>query len=266
MSVSNAALGAERDTVEGLQLGTIEMTIVSTAPLSGYTDSFLALDLPYIFMSNEHARTALDSETGQRMLSELDHAGLVGLVYYENGLRHFTNNDHPIEAPEDLKGMKIRVMENPIMMDTITALGADPTPMAFNELYTALQQGTVDGQENPIAQIYNMRFYETQKYLSLSKHFYAPAPMLVSKAFWETLPAEYQEIIKKAAEESRDFMRAESERQEAGMLEEMVEYGMQVTEPDLEPFMEAVQPVYAKYVGEGKKISQALVDELLSYK
>ena len=147
-------LGAERDMIEGLQMGTLEMCLVSTSPLSSYTDAFLAFDLPYLFTTKEQARAACDSDVAQEMLDTLSANGLHGLCYFENGFRHFTNNDHVIDDPSDLKGMKIRVMENPIMMDTITALGGAPTPMAFNELYTALQQNTIDGEENPIGQIY----------------------------------------------------------------------------------------------------------------
>ena len=257
-------LGAERDMIEGLQMGTLEMCLVSTAPLSSYTSEFLAFDLPYLFESKDQARAACDGEVAQEMLDSLSANGLHGLCYFENGFRHFTNNDHVIDDPSDLKGMKIRVMENPIMMDSITALGGAPTPMAFNELYTALQQNTIDGQENPVSQIYDKKFYEVQKYMTISNHFYAPAPFLVSEAVWSSLPAEYQTIIQAAAYEARDYMRERNDAEEEAQLQEMVDkHGVNVcADFDIQAFKDAVQPVYDEYVGEGKQIAPSLVEAL----
>lgn len=141
---SDAQLGNERDMVEGLQLGTLEMALVSTAPLSGFTDDFLVFDLPYIFTDTKTARACVDSEIGSKMLDSLSTQGIKGLVFFENGFRNVTNSKRPIVHPSDLKGIKIRTMENDIQMATFSAMGADPTPMAFGELFTALQQKTID--------------------------------------------------------------------------------------------------------------------------
>ena len=265
----DSTLGAERDLIEGLQMGSVEMCIVSTAPLSSYTDSFLAYDLPFLFTSLEQARGVVDSSIGQDMLDTLANNGIVGLCYFENGFRHFTNNDHVIDDPGDIKGMKIRVMENQVMMATITALGGSPTPMAFNELYTALQQKTIDGEENPILQIYDKKMYEVQHYITLSGHFYAPAPLLMSKNFYDSLPAEYQQLVKDAALEARDYMRGRNDAEEAEKLDEMVtKYGCEVTELTAEQqqaFIDAVQPVYDEYVGEGKLINPELVKSIQDF-
>lgn len=265
---TDSTLGAERDLIEGMQMGSVEMAFVSTSPLSSYTDSFLAFDLPYLLTSKEQARAVVDSEIGQDMLDTLRGNGLVGLCYFENGFRHFTNDDHVIDGPEDLKGMKIRVMENQVMMATITACGGDPTPMAFNELYTALQQKTIDGEENPISQIYDKKMYEVQHYISISNHFYGAAPVLMSATFYDSLPAEYQEIIKKAAIEARDYMRTRNDVEEEEQLNEMINtYGCEVCyDVDIDAFRAAVQPVYDEFVGDGKLISGDLVKTIQDFK
>lgn len=267
---TDSTLGAERDLIEGLQMGSVEACIVSTAPLSSYTDHFLAYDLPFLFTSLEQARGVVDSEIGQEMLDTLSANGIVGACYFENGFRHFTNNDHVIDGPEDLKNMKIRVMENQVMMATITACGGAPTPMAFNELYTALQQGTIDGEENPVLQIYDKKMYEVQHYITMSGHFYAPAPLLFSKSFFDTLPADYQQIVMDGALGARDYMRQCNDDLEAEKLAEMQDkYGCEIcylTPEQQQAFIDAVQPVYDEFVGEGKLIDPALVDSIKNFK
>ena len=245
-----STLGAERDLIEGLQMGSVEMCIVSTAPLSSYSDALLAFDLPYIFTSTEQARGVCDSEIGRAMLDELPANGIVGLCFFENGFRHFTNSTRPIVEPADVAGLKIRVMENQVMMRTIEVLGGSPTPMAFNELYTALQQGTIDGEENPVSQIYDKKMYEVQKYMSMSGHFYAPAPLLISSILWDTLSEEDQAIFMEAAEAGRDYMRERNEIEEQDQIDYMVEQGVEICyDVDVDAFVEAVQPVYDEFVG-----------------
>ena len=172
----SSQLGSERDLIEGLQLGTVQMTLISTAPLSGFTSDFLVFDLPFIFSSVKAARDCVDSEIGQKMLDQLASQGITGLCFFENGFRSITNSRRPIQTPADLDGIKIRTMENPIHMATFRTMKADPTPMAFGELFTALQQKTIDAQENPLAIVDTSKFYEVQDYLSLTEHFYSPAP------------------------------------------------------------------------------------------
>ncbi len=248
---ANSQLGNERDMIEGLQLGTLEMCLVSTAPLSGFTDDFLVFDLPYIFTTTEEARATVDSEIGQEMLDALESQGIIGLGYFENGFRHVTNSTREIVHPSDLQGLKIRTMENSIQMATFSAMGADPTPMAFGELFTALQQGTIDAQENPLAIIDTSKFYEVQDYLSLTSHFYAPTPVLMSKSFYDTLPEEYQIAIQEAVDESKEYERGLLDEMNERLLDEIAEYGVTITEIDFDEFSEAVQPVYDEYIGDG---------------
>lgn len=245
----SSQLGNERDMIEGLQLGTLEMALISTAPLSSFTTDFLVFDLPFIFKDAPHAREVLDGPIGDRLFATLKDQMVIGLAYWENGFRSVTNNARPIETPADLAGLKIRTMENPVHMDSFTALGAAPTPMAFGELFTALQQKTIDGQENPLPIVDTSKFYEVQKYLSLTEHFYAPAPLLVSEDFFEKLPEDIQKAIQEAAYEARDYERAQIDEMNARLLTELEDRGMEINAPDKAPFIEAVQSVYQKYTG-----------------
>ncbi|WP_034421110.1 TRAP transporter substrate-binding protein [Thermanaerosceptrum fracticalcis] len=257
----SSQLGNERDMIEALQLGTQQMALVSTAPLAGFTKKFLVFDLPFIFKDYQSAYKVLDGEIGQGILKTLDSVGIVGLTYWENGFRHVTNSKRPINKPEDLKGLKIRLMENPIHMDTFRTMGADPTPMAFGELFTALQQGTVDGQENPVPIIWTSKFYEVQKHMSLTGHFYAAAPLLVSKKFFDGLSPEIQKALKEAAVEARDFERDLLAQQNKDFVGKLKEKGMNILEVDKTPFKEAVKPVYAKYEAE---IGKELIEKVIS--
>lgn len=243
----SAQLGSERETIEGVQMGTIDMTLVSTAPLSGFSDSFLLVDLPFIFTSREHAYAVLDGEIGQKMFADLEGKGIKGLVYFENGFRNITNSKHPIVHPEDLKGVKIRTMENPIHIDAFRALGANPTPIAFGELFTALQQKTVDAQENPLALIYSSKFHEVQNYLSLTGHFYAPASLLMNEDQWNSLSAEDQELLMQCAHEAKDWQRAAVRAMDEDVLEKFKEAGLQVSEVDPFEWQKAMEPVYEKW-------------------
>ena len=246
----SSQLGNERDLIEGLQLGTVEMCIVSTAPLSSFTTQFMVFDLPFIFSETVKTREILDSSIGQNILDTLDEQGIVGLCYFENGFRNITNNVRPITKPEDLQGLKIRTMESPIHMASFRAMGADPTPMALGELFTALQQHTVDGQENPLAIINTSKFYEVQEYLSLTEHFYAPAPLLIAKSFFDGLDAATQNAIREAALESRDYERGLLDEMNTKLKDELEAAGMEVNTVDKQVFIDAVQSVYTEYEGQ----------------
>jgi len=247
----NSQLGSERDLIEGLQLGTVQMTCVSTAPLSGFTDMFLVFDLPFLFETTDIARAVLDSEVGTEILSSVEEQGLVGLAWFENGFRNVTNNKQPIEKPEDLKGMKIRTMENQMHMAAFQAMGADPTPMAMGEVFTALQQGTIDGQENPIPIIETNKFDEVQKYVSLTGHLYSPTPVFIAKDFFDTLPAEYQTAVKEAATEAAPYEREQIDIQTESGLKALEERGMVANAPDKKAFQDATASIYDTYVKEG---------------
>lgn len=243
----SSQLGNERDMIEGLQLGTLEMALVSTAPLSSFTKEFLVFDLPFIFKDAENARNVLDGPIGDELFEVLDSQYIKGLAYWENGFRSVTNNRGPIETPEDMKGLKVRTMENPVHMASFNALGASPSPMAFGELFTALQQKTIDGQENPLPIVDTSKFYEVQDYLSLTEHFYAPAPLLISQKFYDSLTPEVQQALQEAAEEARDYERGLIDEMNAKLITELEEYGMEINFPDKQPFIDAVQPVYEQF-------------------
>lgn len=255
----SAQLGSERETIEGVQMGTIDMTLVSTAPLSGFSDSFLLVDLPFIFTSREHAYEVLDGEIGQKMFADLEGKGIKGLVYFENGFRNITNSIKPIVHPEDLKGIKIRTMENPIHIDSFRAIGANPTPIAFGELFTALQQKTVDAQENPLALIYASKFHEVQDYLSLTGHFYAPASLLMSEELWNSLSAEDQALIMECAHEAKDWQREQVRAMDEEVLESFKEGGMIVSEVDPLEWQKAMESVYEQWQD---KIGKELIDQV----
>lgn len=243
----SSQLGSEREIIEGIQMGTIDLTVVSTAPLSGFSDAFLVTDLPFIFKNTEHAYAVLDGEIGQSIFEKIEGTGIKGLAFWENGFRNITNSKRPIEVPEDMEGIKIRTMENPIHMDSFREIGADPTPMAFGELFTALQQKTVDAQENPLPIIGTSKFYEVQEHLALTGHFYAPAPLLVSQALWDKLTDEEKTIFQESAYDARTIQRQMIQDMDAKLVTELEEYGMKITRPDPEPWQKAMAPVYEKY-------------------
>jgi len=248
----SSQLGNERDLVEGLQLNTVQAAVITSAPLSGFTDAYLVFDLPFLFENVQEARMACDSEIGAEILNSLENDGVMGLAFFENGMRNTTNSKRPIEKPKDLKGIKIRTMENPMHMEAFKVMGADPTPMAFGELYTGLQQKAIDAQENPYVVIYANNFFEVQEYLSITEHLYSPAPLLMSKEFYDSLPEDLQSIVFEAAEEAKVYQRATCDEQEAVLLKELEDEGMQINHPEKAAFVEATQSVYNKFIGEGK--------------
>ena len=255
----SSQLGSERDAIEGVILGTLEATLVSTAPLANFSKQFLVFDLPFIVKDRATAYKALDGELGAQMAKSLDEKGIKTLAFWENGFRMLTNSRRPIERPEDVAGLKIRLMENPVHMATFKTLGAAPVPMPFGELFTALQQKTVDGQENPLVIIQTSKFYEVQKHLALTGHFYAPAALLIGQRFFNSLTPEQQQAIQEAAIEARDWERQYCIDLEASLVAELKAAGMEVTYPDLDAFEKAVQPVYEEFEAEiGADVIRAL--------
>lgn len=249
-------LGGDRDMFEGLQMGTIEFAI------EGPIDSFLPItsvvNLPYLFKNSDHVYKFLDGPLGKQVFSGLEKMGIHHLAEMENGWRLITSNK-PINSLADLKGMKIRVPESPVFRDTFTALGASPVPIAFTELYSALQQGVVDGQENPIFHIMTQRFYEVQKYTALTRHIYMNAPLLVSMKFWQKLTPEQQKAIEEAAVEATQYQRQVAQMKESELLEQLKSKGVKITQPDLEPFRQAVKPVQEAW---GKQHGQDLLQQI----
>ena len=247
----NSQLGNERDMVEALQLGSQEMVLVSTAVLSSFTDQFLVFDLPFMFDSTEDARMVCDSDLGTEILHSIDDQGITGLTWFENGFRQVTNNVRPITVPDDLKGIKIRTMENQMHMAAFQIMGADPTPMAMGDVFTALQQGTIDAEENPVPIVETNKFYEVQKYISMTGHLFSPAPVFIGKDYFESLPAEYQDAIKEAADEATPYQREQIDEQNVSGLESLKSNGMEANEVEKAPFQDATKSVYDEYVKEG---------------
>ena len=258
----SAQLGSERDVVEGVSLGTIEATLSSTGPLPNFTNAFMVFDLPFIVQDRQKAYTWMDGPKGQMILSSLEASGIKGLGIWENGFRNLTNSRRFVDSPDDMDGLKIRLMENPIHVATFENLGARAVPMPFGELFTALQQGTVDGQENPLVIIDTSKFYEVQDYLSLTKHFYSPAVLLINLDFWEnTLTQEEREIVAQAEKDARQWQREFSMKGEEDLLTKLKESGMEIAEVDGQKWFNMVQPVYAQF---SDKIDQDMVNSFIA--
>jgi TRAP-type transport system periplasmic protein len=259
----SAALGAERESVEGVQLGTLDLTLTSTGPLPNFVPEIAILDIPFLFRDYAHARAVLDGPIGQELLAKFPAKGVVGLAWAENGFRHMTNSKRPVNAPEDLKGLKMRTMENPIHIEAYRQFGILPTPMAFTEVFTALQQGTVDGQENPLSVITAAKLDQVQKYLSLTGHVYSPAVFLMNKAQWDKLADADKQLFLDAAREAVKANRARVDDDERKAVAELRAKGMSVVDNvDRTRFQAALGPVYADFA---KRFGQANIDRIRNY-
>jgi TRAP-type transport system periplasmic protein len=258
----SASLGDDLKMTEALQSGTQEITIPSTSPLVGIVKEFGILDFPFLFNTAEEADAILDGPIGKKLLEKLPEHGLIGLAYWENGFRHVTNSKHRIKTIDDFKGLKLRTMQNQVHIDAFKKLGANPTPMAFSEVFTALESKTVDGQENPLATIKSNKYYEVQDYLSLTKHVYTPFVFLVSKKFWDSLSPEEQKILQDAAVEAGKHQRELSRQEDKKALEELKKTGIKINEVSDEErknMAEAIKPVIDKYA---KEFGEDLVNEM----
>lgn len=222
-------LGDDKTAAEGVQNGDIDIAASSTSSLSTLYKDYYLYDTPYLFLnSREVYDVGFNGEAAQEMLNGVEAVGLKHMAMWENGFRNYTNNDHVIESPKDCKGQKIRTMENPIHMKAWKEIGANPTPMAFSELFTALQQGTVDGEENPIGIIYSNRFYEVQKYITLTQHVYTPYVVVMNPDKYDSLTDEQKEIVDRAMKEASEYQLECSARGEMEGIQEMEAYGCEV--------------------------------------
>lgn len=263
-------LGSERDMVEGLQIGSLEMTLTSTGPMGNFVPQVKLFNLPFLFKDRESCYRVLDGKIGTEIADRFVKVGIRSLGWFENGFRNITNSKVPVNSPDDMKGIKIRVMEDDVFILTMKALGASPLPMAFGELYTALEQKTVDAQENPLAVIHSSRFFEVQKYLAMTGHFYSPAVLLISEMTWKKLTPEQQKIISDAAVQAREYERGLSLKADQELEAACVKAGMIVTHPDKAPFVKAVASVYTtpsviKAIGGGNiEEGQKLINEVIA--
>lgn len=251
---ASASLGSDIQMQNALIGGAQEMTVVSTATLVGIVDDFGIYDLPFLFRNEKEADAVLDGPFGRKLADKLQAKGLVGLVYWENGFRNLTNSKRPITKLEDLQGVKLRVMQNPVYLDMFNGFGANAIPLAFSELFTALESKTVDGQENPVNTIQSSKFYEVQKYLSITRHVYSPWIVLASKKWWDGLSADERKVIEDSAKASRDFERKDSRDAEAKALDQLKSKGMQVTvlsDKELDRMQTSARPAIAKFSANG---------------
>lgn len=244
---SNAQLGDDHQMLSQIRLGSLALSIGSQGALGTIVPEANMIGLPFLFSDVETAWRVMDGEVGQTLSDEAMKNGIVMLGYWDNGLRQVTNNVRVIKHPQDMKGLKIRVPPDEMGTDIVAALGATPTPIDFSETYLALQQGVVDGQENPIANIYSQKFYEVQDYMSLTNHKYEVLPFMASAAIWNTLSDQEKAWMRQAAEEALTAQRDMMQSQQADQLNEIRQSGTTVTEVDADEFREATRTVYAKW-------------------
>ncbi|MGI9129620.1 MAG: TRAP transporter substrate-binding protein [Roseomonas sp.] len=238
----------EREMIESVQIGTIDCTFTSTGPVGNFVPEVRIFDVPFLFRDAAHARGVLDSEIGQSVLARFTARGLVGVVWTENGFRHLTNSRREVNAPADLRGLKVRTMENQVHMRAFSTLGALPTPMAFSELIPALQQGTVDGQENPISVIVANNINQVQKFMTLTNHVYSPAVMICNPAVINRLSAADRALFQEAARAAQKANRDRVSADDASGVEELRRRGMTViTQVDTSAFQTALAPAFAEW-------------------
>ncbi len=260
----SGALGAEREAIEGVQLGTIDLTITSSGPIPNFVPETAILDIPFLFKDYAHARATLDGPIGQELLTKFPAKNIQALAWGENGFRHMTNSKRPVNTPDDLKGLKMRTMENPVHMQAYKAFGIIPTPMAFTEVFTALQQGTVDGQENPLSVISAAKFDQVQKYMTLTGHVYSPALILMNKGKWDKLSAADKQAFAEATKEAVKANRARIDEDERKAVADLQSKGMiVVVNVDKSKFQNTLTPTFAEF---GKKFGQANIDKIRNYK
>lgn len=261
----NSQLGAEVESVEQVQNGTLEMATASIGPITTFQSKFAVLDIPFLFDNYIEAWAVMDSAVGSDLMDTLEEVGLKGLAYMENGFRHTTNNIKPIVVASDYRGLKIRTMEAPLHMANFSALGANPTPVPFSELYMAMSQKIVDGQENPLANIWELNMYEVQKFTSLTGHIYDAMPLVTNLKWFKSLPMEYQIIIEKGSLLGQNYSRFINAGREDLIIAKLRERGMQVNDVSSDA-KAAIKAISQTVVADKVKadVDAAFVDNLLA--
>lgn len=260
-----STLGTDAAVVSAMQGGTVEMASLNSGILASQVKDFEVYDFPFMFGNAKEADAVVDGPFGKMMHAKLEAKGLVGLAYWELGFRNITNSKRPIVSVDDIAGLKLRVIPNAINVDWVKALGANPTPLAFAEVYTALEQKAIDGQENPVTVIAANKFYEVQKYMTLTNHQYNPQSVLMSKKFWDTLSAAEKKIVSDAAVEATTYQRAQTRDQASKAVDELKKAGMQVSElsaAELSKFREKMKPVVDKHGAASAETVKELLAEL----
>jgi len=260
---ANAQLGNDRDMIEGMQLGSIDMASPSTGAMGAVLPEATVLDLPYIFDDSDHVYRVLDGPFSEELYKLFDGVGFHPLGYWEIGFRNLTNNVRPVHEPADVKGLKLRTLPSEIHQKAWSLVGAQPQAMDFTELYNALETGVVDGQENPFNIILLGKLYEVQKYLSVTRHIYGTAPTSVSDITWAKLPPDLQDVLKQAVARSVVVQRQAASGNEAAQLQQLKDFGMEVVEdPDRAAFRDAMKPAWDLYTDRFGDEGQALIDAI----
>jgi TRAP-type transport system periplasmic protein len=243
-----AGANDERASIEAVQLGTLDVTNTSTGPVSNFVPEVGIVDIPFLFRDYDHARRVLDGPIGQDILAKFPSKGIIALAWTENGFRHLTNSRRAVVKPDDVKGLKVRTMQNPVHIQAFQSIGVQPTPMAFSELFTSLQQGVVDGQENPIPVILASKFSQVQKHLSLTGHVYSPSLLLMSPKLWNSLSEADKTNFKEAAKVGSAAQRKKVNDDEAAGIAQLRSDGMEVvTNVDGQAFRTAMTPVWSEF-------------------
>ena len=246
--LDGAQLEGERDYIEGMMLGSIQMAQVSTAPVSGFIPEFDLFSLPYLIRDTEHFKNVVSGPIGEKFSELAEGRGLKILAWFDNGYRNVFNKVRPVVTPEDMDGLKIRVMESPLMVNTLNAMGGSATPMSYSELYTALEQGVLDGGENAAGNVLNDKFYEVTGYFSMTQHFRPPGIVAISLGTWNGLSAEQQAVLVEEAAALQDYEIQLTGEVGAAALEELEAKGMMINEADVAAFRERMGPVYEDFI------------------
>lgn len=243
----NATLGNEREMVESAQIGALDVAFVSSGTVGNFVPDIRVLDIPFLFRDSAHAHHTLDGKIGQDLLAKFPSKGLVAMAWGENGFRHITTNHKAINAPADLANVKLRTMENRVHIESFKALGALPTPMAWPEVYTALQQGTIDGQENPLSILVTSKLWQVQTHLALTAHIYSPTLLIASPATWNKLDKNGKEVFQRAAKAAAAAQRARVSDEAKTAVALLEKEGMTVTQPASAEFQAALAPTFKKF-------------------
>jgi tripartite ATP-independent transporter DctP family solute receptor len=257
------ALGGERENMEQLQIGALEIAVITAGVMGNFVPETGILDIPFLFKNSQHAQAVMDGPVGEELLQKFSKHHMVGLAWGESGFRQLANSKRPVVTPEDLKGIKLRTMEVPVHIKGFKTLGAQPTPISFPEVYAALQQGTVDAVESPTQTMLTSKFFQVQKYLSMTNHIYAASAFLASKRFMDGLPESDKKAFYQAARVGAKVMRKAVVDNEAAQIEELKKLGMQVTtKVDTAKFQAVLAPAYADFA---KQYGQASIDRIKNY-
>ena len=257
-------LGSDQANVSALQGGTLEMVVLNTGILASQVKDLSIFDFPFLFANTKEADAIVDGVVGKKMHAKLEEKGIVGLSFWELGFRNITNSKRPLTKVEDIAGLKLRVIPNPINVDWVKALDANPTPLPFPEVYAAMEQKAIDGHENPVTVINANKLYEVQKYLAITNHQYNPQSVIISKKFWDTLNAAEKKLIDDASDEATKYQRTQNRLVMTTALENVKKNGMVVTEfsaAEVTKFREKMKPVIAKY---SANVGEATVNEMMA--